>query len=198
MIDPGLKIVLSRTGWGLLLRQLPYLVGVLIFVFFLIAVATRATAAQTPSTSALAQSAFAAVCTNPGQTHADVMRNMTAHVVAQNGSGLPFTVDFYDTTLEATGAAITPGTNRRCAVSWPGNDTAAAVQTLLTAMQGPPVFGTPTDMPEGFAAKDGTAFIQARLLNARGTRAVVHVGTRTGARGLETFINVERLPPPAN
>lgn len=165
---------------------------------FVAVAAGCASAAQTPNVADLAQSAFASVCTNPGQTAAVVDARMRAHVAGRGGNGLPFAVDFYDTTLGDVSDTITPGTNRRCEVAFSGNHTDDATQTLLTAMQGPPVFGTITDMPDGFTATDGTHFIQARLLNARGTRAVVHVGTRTGPQGLETFINVERLAPPAD
>ncbi len=154
--------------------------------------------AEVPTVAALAQSAFAAVCTNPFQTAATVEQRMRNHVADQGGEGLPFTLTFYDTTLEDTGADVMPSTDRRCEVAFPGDHTADATQTLLTAMQGPPVFGTVIDMPNGFAATETTHFIQARLLNARGTRAVVHVGTREGPQGQETFINVERLPPPAD
>jgi len=160
--------------------------------------AGQAVADEAPDTAALAQSGFAAICTNPGQTAAVMEARMRAHVANAGGSGLPFGTSFYDTTLGDTPDDPTPGTNRRCEVSFPGDHVEDATETLRSAMQGPPVFGTVTELPDGFEAHDGTHFIQARLLNSRGIRAVVHVGTRDGPDGQETFINVERLPPPAD
>lgn len=165
---------------------------------FVVIAAGRVVADDGSETADMAQSAFAAICTNPGQTAQVMEARMRAHVANAGGMGLPFGTSFYDTTLGDSPDDVTPGTNRRCEVSFPGNHVAAATETLQSAMEGPPVFGTVTEMPEGFGATEGTHFIQARLLNSRGIRAVVHVGTRDGPQGQETFINVERLVPPAD
>jgi len=70
-----------------------------------------------------------------------------------------------------------------------------AVEAVATALSQEGVL-TEVDLPnthEG-ARTSGTALLAARQLNP--TRiAVVHVGTRPGATGFETFMNVERLRP---
>ena len=67
------------------------------------------------------------------------------------------------------GRAATDGTNRRCEV-------------------------TPAALPSFFQSTTGTEVLAARQLNPRRI-AVVHVGTREGSNGIETFMTVERLLP---
>lgn len=130
--------------------------------------------------------AFVAYCFKAGQTSAQARENMTALV----GDPLPFTLTFWDKTLE-----LAPGTpayaERRCEVSFDGDHATKAVTQVQAKMAAPPVFGTSIPLTAPFEATDGTAYIDAREL-LRSRVAVVHIGTRPGP---ETFIRVDRLPP---
>ncbi|NKX44076.1 hypothetical protein [Roseicyclus persicicus] len=162
---------------------------------FLILIAARiAQAGSPPSTADLAIGAFAETCTVRGLTAAEAEDRMRAYVAAQGGAGLPFALDFYDITLEPTDRPVTPGTDRRCEVAFPGNHTRPATEALVALMERPPVFGQAIPLPITHSPVSGTAFIEGRQLNPR-VAAVVHVGTRRTEAGLETFLNVERLRP---
>jgi hypothetical protein len=112
--------------------------------------------------------------------------------------------DFYD--LDPfTNAAPTPafsrrpatrGTDRRCEVSFDGDHTELAIELALTGLDAENIHED-VPLPDTHAARDGTALLAARRLNPRRI-AVVHVGTRNGPTGLETFLNVERLTPAAS
>ncbi len=112
--------------------------------------------------------------------------------------------DFYD--LDPfTNAAPSPafglrpataGTDRRCEVSFDGNHTALAVELAKTGLAAE-ALTTAVPVPATHAERDGTALLEARRLNPRRI-AVVHVGTRKGPDGTETFMNVERLTPSAS
>ncbi|QJF52457.1 hypothetical protein [Roseobacter ponti] len=132
----------------------------------------------------LAISAFNSVCFKAGQT-ATVARDRMQQMA---GTPLPFTLTFWDKTLEPA-----PGTpmliERRCEVLFDGAHTPAAIEALRVQMATPPVFGFAIDLPETHDALPGTALIEGREL-LRGRVAVVHVGMR----GDQTFMAVDRLP----
>ncbi|WP_299726373.1 hypothetical protein [uncultured Tateyamaria sp.] len=130
--------------------------------------------------------AFTAYCFKAGQTPAQAHANMADLV----GDPLPFTLTFWDKTLEP--APNTPAyAERRCEVVFDGDHAADAVTKVQAKMAKPPVFGTSIPLTPPFAANDGTAYLDAREL-LRKRVAVVHIGTR---KGPETFIRVDRLPP---
>lgn len=149
---------------------------------FLLVAAIGTVPLMTSASPSDAINAFTDHCFTKGMTVAQAQDRM-----APEAGG--FELEFYDTTL-APAAAITPGTDRRCAVRFSGNHTADAQAAVHAKMATPPVFGTPTALPGTHAARDGTTFIEARAL-LRGRLAVVHIGYRDGA----TFITVERLSP---
>ena len=109
--------------------------------------------------------------------------------------------DFYD--LDPFSAAapspaqidVTPGTDRRCEISFAGNH---AKQAAKAAAEAPSKEGitTPARLPASYAETNTTTLLAARQLNPRRT-AIVHVGTRQGPQGIETFMLVERLTPTA-
>lgn len=128
--------------------------------------------------------AFVSYCFKAGQTAAQARANMER----LSGAPLPFTLTFWDKSLEP--APDTPDhAERRCAVSFDGDHSAASVRSVQAQMATPPVFGTPIPLPAPYQAQDGTAYIEGREL-LRGRVAVVHVGQRDA----ETFIMVDRLP----
>lgn len=128
--------------------------------------------------------AFTSFCFKAGQTEARAQSNMEGLA----GSPLPFTLTFWDKSLEPA-----PGTpdhaERRCAVDFEGANATAAVKAVQAKMATPPVFGTPIPLPAPYTAEPGTAYIEGREL-LRGRVAVVHIGTRDN----RTFIAVDRLP----
>ena len=139
-----------------------------------------------------AMAAFADHCFRPTMTAERAERVLTPNAAR---------VDFYDLTPFVANNApspakirpVTPGTDRRCEVSFDGahvDDAVAAVARGLDA-EG---IRTEAAVPPGFAAHPGTEYIAARALNPR-RLAVVQVGTRPGPNGVETYMNVERLEP---
>lgn len=131
--------------------------------------------------------AFTAFCFKAGQTAAQARANMTAMA----GDPLPFTLTFWDKTLEPAPDAPAHA-ERRCEVAFDGNHADQAVRDVQAKMATPPVFGTSIPLTPPYAATDGTAYIDAREL-LRGRVAVVHIA----ARDDRTFITVDRLPPGA-
>lgn len=91
---------------------------------------------------------------------------------------------------------VTPGTDRRCEVATDGDQTTAATKVVTNALTREGITKD-APLPDTHAATDGTALLAARYLNPRRI-AVVHVGTRPGPNGIETFLNVERLTPEAS
>lgn len=87
----------------------------------------------------------------------------------------------------------TDGTDRRCEVSFDGNHTAIAVELALAGVARENL-NNEVAVPGTHSAQSGTALLAARRLNPRRV-AVVHVGTRQGPNGVETFMLVERLKP---
>ncbi|MEM7723855.1 MAG: hypothetical protein AAF376_16010 [Pseudomonadota bacterium] len=143
----------------------------------------------------LAMGAFADTCTIRGITANEAEARMRDYVARNGGMDLPFALEFYDTTLNPTDLTVTPGTDRRCAVSFGGNYAREAAMALVQMMERPPVFGTWIPTPITHSATHGTFFIEGRQLTPN-VAAVVHVGVRdTASGGLETFMNVERLVP---
>ncbi len=178
---------MKRALWSAL-----HLIGAGLFVILM--VARAASAGAPPATADLAIGAFADTCTVRGLTPEAAEGRMRDFVAAEGGAGLPFRLEFYDITLQPTDLPVTPGTDRRCEVAFPGDHTDPATEALVALMERPPVFGTPIPLPITHSPAPGTAFIEGRQLNPR-VAAVVHVGTRETADGLETFMNVERLEP---
>jgi hypothetical protein len=172
-----------------------HLIGAGLFIILMVArAASAASAVAPPATADLAIGAFADTCTVRGLTLAEAEGRMRDFVAEEGGEGLPFRLEFYDITLQPTDLPVTPGTDRRCEVAFPGEHTKPATAALLALMERPPAFGTPIPLPITHSPVHGTAFIEGRQLNPR-VAAVVHVGTRETDTGLETFMNVERLEP---
>ncbi|MEL7025604.1 MAG: succinyl-CoA synthetase subunit beta [Pseudomonadota bacterium] len=121
---------------------------------------------------------------------------------AETTLGLPgVRYDFYDTDpftsaapSPATTRAVTPGTDRRCEVSFDGSATDAAISAVAAGLEAEGI-RTPADVPATFQRIPGATFIGARRLNPHKI-AVVQVGTRPGPNGTETYLNVERLRVP--
>lgn len=150
-----------------------------------IAVAACAVAFSAPSARAHpAIDAFTAYCFKAGQTAAQARTNMQGIA----GDPLPFTLTFWDKTLEP--APVAPAhAERRCEVRFDGDHADAAVAQVQAKMAMPPVFGTSIPLTPPYAAVDGTAYLDAREL-LRGRVAVVHIKTASD----QTVITVDRLP----
>jgi hypothetical protein len=138
-----------------------------------------------------ASAAFAAHCFSPLMTAA-----RAAEVLAAPGTR----VDFYDldpfsatAPSPVTGRAATEGTDRRCEVAFDGTHGDIAASAALAGLEQEGI-RTEAPLPDRFEALDGTILLAARQLNPRRI-AVVHVGTRPGPNGVETFLTVERLTP---
>lgn len=102
---------------------------------------------------------------------------------------------FSDVAPSPATADVTPGTDRRCEVAFNGDYGARAAEAAVVALIAEGIL-TPADLPDTHvdARMSGTTLLAARQLNP--TRlAVVHVGTRPGPDGIETFMTVERLRP---
>lgn len=110
--------------------------------------------------------------------------------------------DFYDLDPFTTAApspakgSVTQGTDRRCEVSFWGDYAKDAVTAVAATLIHEGITKA-ADLPATHEAlrTDGTALLAARRLNSKKI-AVVHVGTRPTAQGVETFLNVERLRSP--
>ncbi|UWQ21693.1 succinyl-CoA synthetase subunit beta [Jannaschia sp. W003] len=109
-------------------------------------------------------------------------------------------VDFYDSRpfsdappSTTGGRAPTPGTDRRCEVAFDGDHADAAVEAAVAGLLAEGIRDE-APLPRTHAAADGTALLAARYLNPSRV-AVVHVGTRPGPDGTETYMQVERLAP---
>jgi hypothetical protein len=144
-----------------------------------------------PEVAEAANSAFAAHCFSPFMT-----AERAEEVLASTGAR----VDFYDldpfsnvAPSPVTGRPATQGTDRRCEVSFDGDhgDLAASAAVAGLEMEG---IRTEAPLPDRYQPTDGTVLLAARQLNPRRI-AVVHVGTRPGPNGVETFLMVERLTP---
>lgn len=122
-------------------------------------------------------------CFKAGQTEAQARANMDADTA-------PFTLTFWDDSLEPRPANAADGVERRCEVAFDGDHTATAVTALRKQMAKPPIFGAAVPLPDTHIVTSTTALIEGREL-LRGRVAVVHVGTRNNKT--ETFLAVDRL-----
>ncbi|NNK16040.1 MAG: succinyl-CoA synthetase subunit beta [Sulfitobacter sp.] len=125
---------------------------------------------------------------------------MTAEKAAKTFALSGTTHDFYDLDpfssadpSPATGRAVTPGTDRRCEIAFPSNHAEKAAQAAAEGLAREGIT-TPAPLPATYTETETTTLLAARRLNPRRT-AIVHVGTRNGPQGTETFMLVERLLP---
>lgn len=153
---------------------------------------TSAAHARSPTLVAKAGiNAFTRNCFSP---------RMTAAKAADVFSGQSISYDFYDLdplTNAAPSPAqtqATPGTDRRCEVAFAGDFADDAMIAVLSRLSREGITEA-ADVPSTHAEGPGTALLAARRLNPIKI-AVVHIGTRQGPNGLETFLNVERLRSP--
>ncbi|MDD9921563.1 MAG: succinyl-CoA synthetase subunit beta [Boseongicola sp.] len=161
-------------------------------VVFTTVVVANARSPQTDADSAIA--AFSANCFSPRLSRSK----------ANEVFGLAnVRYDFYDldpfTSAAPTPASVrpaTPGTDRRCEVSFAGDHTEIAVGAVTSQLELEGLREV-VDLPGSHESlrTSSTALLAARRLNHLKI-AVVHVGTRPFENGIETFLNVERLRSP--
>lgn len=151
-------------------------------------------AADATAEPGVALKAFAAHCFSPFLTADRVQTDIAATGVR---------VDFYDLTPFSNvpptpGTDVTPGTDRRCDVSFDGAYGADAADIALRGLTAEGI-RTEASLPDTHAdaTLPGTTLLAARFLNPARI-AVVHTGTRPGPNGPETFLSVERLTPAAS
>ena len=162
----------------------------------LIALAAIGAHARSPDTDARAAiAAFAAHCFDPRLTSDQADR---VFGLANNSFDF-FDLDPFSAVAPSppTERAPTPGTDRRCEVSFHGDYSQDAVTAVTDQLRRERLTRTaPVPTSHETLRTDGTALLAARRLNPRKI-AVVHIGTRRGpAGGIETFMNVERLVAP--
>lgn len=177
------------------MRLLTSKTATLAFAFLALALMTMAAMARSPQSDARAGiTAFSGHCFSP---------LLTADKAEQVFNLANLRYDFYDldpftnaAVTPAVGRAATPGTDRRCEVSFGGDFTADAVTAVAARLLREGIT-KPADVPETHEnlRTGGTALLAARRLNPNKI-AVVHVGTRPSQNGIETFLNVERLRSP--
>ncbi len=138
-----------------------------------------------------ASEAFALNCFSPF---------MTAARAGEVLAGPGVRVDFYDldpfsnaAPSPVTGRPATTGTDRRCEVAFDGDYADLAASAAIAGLETEGI-RTEAPIPDRYQPNEGTALLGARQLNPRRI-AVVHVGTRPGPNGIETFMFVERLMP---
>jgi len=110
-------------------------------------------------------------------------------------------IDFYDlrpfssaALSPVTGRTATPGTDRRCEVSFDGRAPAKAADWIGVGLKQEGLTDRLVPVPDGFALLATTTFSGAAQLNPDRI-AVVQAGVRDGANGPETYMSVERLTP---
>lgn len=152
---------------------------------------TVAAHAQDDGVAAMASMAFANHCFSPFMTG-----TRAEELLASTGAR----VEFYDLDPLSGGAvspvegrAATLGTDRRCEVAFDGEYVELAESAAVTGLEIEGIDDV-APLPDRFERTDGTRLLAARQLNPRRI-AVVHVGTRPGPNGIETFLFVERLTP---
>lgn len=172
-----------------MLKLIPHLL-----ICCLLLLSTEKALAVSPQTDARAGiTAFSSHCFSPF---------LTAEKVEENFSFANVRHDFYDLDPFSTAApspakgSVTQGTDRRCEVSFWGDYAKDAVTAVAAALIREGITKA-ADLPATHEAlrTDGTVLLAARRLNPNKI-AVVHVGTRPTAQGIETFLNVERLRSP--
>lgn len=138
-----------------------------------------------------ASRSFANNCFNPLMTAGRADQVLAAEGVR---------VDFYDldpfsnaAPSPATGRAVTRGSDRRCEVAFDGEHSVLAASAAVAGLAREGITRE-APLPDRYTPLRGTALLAARQLNPRRI-AVVHVGTRPGPNGVETFLFVERLTP---
>ena len=143
------------------------------------------------ATARAAMELFAQHCFSPFLTGEKARRSFAL-------SGV--THDFYDLApfssaapTPVTGRPATPGTDRRCEIVFDGDHAAPAATAAAGALTREGITA-PAPLPASYQDTGTTTLLAARKLNPRRT-AIVHVGTREGPRGTETFMLVERLVP---
>ena len=148
-------------------------------------------AAAVTSVPSKAIAGFAGNCFSPFLTADKAAKRLAIHGVR---------TEFYDldpfsnvAPSPVTGRAANAGTDRRCEVAFDGDHTVQAAKAAVDALQDQGIV-TPATVPAFYVATEGTELLAARQLNPRRV-AVVHVGTRQGPDGIETFMTVERLTP---
>lgn len=139
----------------------------------------------TGSSANPAITAFNTWCFKAGQTETQARANMHADTA-------PFTLTFWDDSLEPRPADAPTGVERRCQVVFEGDHTDAAITAVRSQMATPPIFGNLIPLPATHQPTKGTTLIEGREL-LRGRVAVVHVGTRHTAEAIVTFMTVDRL-----
>lgn len=151
--------------------------------------AQNAAAGGPKSTARAAMQLFADHCFSPFLT-----AERAAKAFALSGAAY----DFYDLDpfssadpTPATARAVTPGTDRRCEISFAGNYAENAAQAAVNALFAERIT-EPAPVPASHIKGATTTLLAARRLN-QSRVAVVHVGTRQGAQGIRTFMLVERL-----
>jgi hypothetical protein len=156
--------------------------------------ATPAQAGGTKGTARAAMQLFADHCFSPF---------MTANKAARSFALTGMAYDFYDldpysnvAPSPALARPATPNTDRRCEISFVGGYAEDAAQITLDALNAEGI-KTPASLPAQFANGTSTTLLAARQLNPHRV-AIVHVGTRSGVLGTETFMLVERLTPAAS
>ncbi len=143
------------------------------------------------ATARAAMDLFAQHCFSPFMT-----ADKAARAFALTGAAY----DFYDldpfsgaALSPATGRAVTPGTDRRCEITFRGEHGDAATNAALSALAAQGITD-PAPLPARYVQDNDTTLLAARYLNPNRI-AIVHIGTRSGSSGLETFMLVERLTP---
>ena len=129
--------------------------------------------------------AFNTWCFKAGQTEAQARANMKA-------DSTPFSLTFWDDSLEPRPADAPRGVERRCEVAFKGDHSASAISEVRAHMAKPPIFGSEISLPDTHQSTATTMLIEGREL-LRGRVAVVHVGTRLASSGVTTFMTVDRL-----
>lgn len=159
----------------------------------LVAVCTAADAKADGAVADRAIAGFAAHCFDP---------RLTADRVADLLHPTGARVDYYDLdpflsvpSSPVVGRAATTGTDRRCEVAFDGDHADRATEAALAALASEGIT-TAAELPGTHTATPGTTLLGALQLNPARV-AVVHVGTRPGPNGVETFLSVERLLPSA-
>ena len=122
-------------------------------------------------------------CFKAGQTEATARATMNADTA-------PFTLTFWDDSLEPRPADAPTGIERRCEIAFDGDHAASAITALHIQMATPPKFGNAILLPKTHQADEATHLIQGREL-PRGRVAVGHIATRDN--GARTFMAVDRL-----
>lgn len=160
------------------------------FALAFLLVPSLAAAGGAQATARAAMEIFADNCFSPF---------MTAEKAAKTFALSGTTYDFYDLDPFSSAAPspakgdVTPGTDRRCEIAFAGDHAEKAATAAAEAL-GAEGITTPAPLPASYSKTNATTLLAARQLNPRRV-AIVHVGTREGAQGLETFMLVERLTP---